>query len=204
MDRFNIKKFYNWPFSTQLLIYSLLFVILLYMGYQWSFAPLTLELDNAKGQENYLKSEMKGIIRREFILNNYLAQLPEFQQQFAQLKKTMIDRSGSPELLKEILTKGNINHLRFSLFDPSEEKTEQGYYKIKIKIIAIGDYHQLATFMSEVANMPSIVVIDNFIISSENKKDPSLEKKSEAPVQAGNSLTAELMLEVYQLPETNP
>lgn len=202
MDRLHIKKFYNWSFSTQLLIYSLLFVVLLYLGYQWSFAPQALALDNAWGQENNLKSELKTIIRREAVLNTYLAQLPKFQEQFAQLKKTMINQSGSPELLKEILTKGNSNHLRFSLFDPDPEKTKQGYDKIVIKIIATGSYHQLAKFMSEVANMSSIIVIENFIISSENKNDRLLETKSESPVQSGNNLTAELVLQVYQLPET--
>ena len=34
------------------------------------------------------------------------------------------------------------------------------------KVIAVGDYHQLSGFISQVANMASIVVIGNFTISS--------------------------------------
>ncbi len=201
MERINIKQIYIWPFSMQLLVFCLLSVIIFYLGYQWSFAPLSLELNNVKQEENSLKSDIKTIIRHETVLNHYIARLPMLEQQLQHLKKTMLTRSDSPALLKEILTKGNSHHLYFSLFDPEDAKAERGYDKITIKIVAVGSYHQLADFLSEVANMPRIVVINQFTISKENISDQPPATKAAEHARAENNLTAELVLEVYQIPE---
>lgn len=201
MNNMNIKKPYLWPFNMQLLVFCLLAVIFFYFGYQFILAPLSLDLNNARGHEHSLKSDIEVLIHHEASLNHYIARLPDLKRQLESLKKTMILHSESPALLKEVLTNGNKNHLYFSLFDPSEGATDRGYDKITIKIIAIGSYHQLADFLSEIANMHRIIVINQFTIAKEATSNQPPATKATELAQAANRLTAEFSLDVYVMPE---
>ncbi len=204
MASMDFNRFYAWPFRLQLVVFGLLFLVVFYLGYQLIISPYYNDLLNAQEQETNLKINVQSTIHRSALLQGTAAQLPALQQKIDQLRKNLIVRANAPELIKEILTKGNANHLHFSVFDPSEEKGDGGYEKIVIKISAIGSYHQFANFMSEIANMPWMIVIEQFVISSENKTDVAPGAKPAVPVLSGAALSGELTLDVYQLPETNP
>jgi type IV pilus assembly protein PilO len=74
------------------------------------------------------------------------------------------------------------------------------YEKIPIKVVVVGSFHQIADFISQIANMQAIVVIGNFTISNENKIDLLGDKLAKQAV-AQHLLSAEMTLEVYRLAE---
>lgn len=80
-------------------------------------------------------------------------------------------------------------------------KTKASFDKVSIKVVVVGKYHQLADFISQLANLPWIVAIGDFTISNENQSTllgESLAKQAEAQ----HLLTAEMMLDVYNTPES--
>lgn|SRR3990167_3195627 len=82
---------------------------------------------------------------------------------------------------------------------PQDNATVISYAKVPIKVVVVGNYHQIASFISQVANMQWIVAIGNFTLSNENQA-ALLGEKLATQAGARNLLSAELMLDVYYLP----
>jgi type IV pilus assembly protein PilO len=70
------------------------------------------------------------------------------------------------------------------------------YVKVPIKVVAVGNYHQIADFISQVANMPLVVVIGDFIVTDENQ-GVLLGDKLAKQATSQHLLTSEMTLEVY-------
>lgn len=70
------------------------------------------------------------------------------------------------------------------------------FNKVPIKVVVVGNYHQLADFISQLANMPWIVAIGNFTISNENQTALLGETLAKQAVTQ-HLLSAELALDVY-------
>lgn len=84
---------------------------------------------------------------------------------------------------------------------PPPQKEVIQFNKVPIKVVVVGSYHQLADFISQVANMPYIVAIGNFTLSNENQiglLGETLAKQA----QDQHLLTAELALDVYHTGES--
>ncbi|MFZ2315053.1 MAG: type 4a pilus biogenesis protein PilO [Gammaproteobacteria bacterium] len=200
----NLKKIYLQPLRVRIIFFLLIFIFVFYLGYRWHLASLVKVLSNAKQQEVELKQQYEMVIAKESILKQELADFPMLQRTLTQWKEKLITYSELPELINDILKLGANNHLNFSHFNPEEEKRADYqaaiYYKTPIKMIAVGSYHQLADFVSQVANLPNVVVIGDFSISNENTND-MLGEKLAAQANAENLLTADITFEVYYLRE---
>lgn len=70
------------------------------------------------------------------------------------------------------------------------------FAKVPIKVVLVGTYHQIADFISQVANMPSIIVIGDFTISNESS-NALLGEKLAKQAEAQHLLSAEMTLDVY-------
>jgi len=180
----------------QAMIFGFIFMVIFYFGYLLDLSSLQSSLSSQQQQETNLKQQLKIAIDKEIQEENDLANLPLLQLQLTQWQKTIITHAKLPELLNEILKIGGNNYLYFSQFNPSSKQKNGHYFTIPIKIIVVGNYHQLARFASEIANMPWIVAINNFSISNENKTD-LLGNKLAKKANAENLLTAEFNFVVF-------
>lgn len=197
------KKMYEWPRSTQMLVFAVVFVFVFYLGYRWDIASVQVALATSQQQEHDLKQQYELAIAKETTIRNDLAQSPALLDLIAKWKNKLVKSSNLPELLNEILKTGANNNLYFSLFSPGEAAKAGNYIKVPIKVIAVGSYQQIANFISQVVNMPWIVVVGDFVITNENKND-ELGSKMAEEARAGNLLTAQLMLDVYYLAGGTP
>lgn len=200
--KLNVKNIYDWPLTTRLLIALLVGALAFYMGYMWDLSSLKTELTVTQQQEQDLKQQIELLVHKEAGLKIEVSQFADLKALMAEWQTKLVQRTNLPELLNEILKIGGNNHLYFSSFDPQGEVEDNGYTKVPIKMVAVGSYHQIASFISQVANMASIVVISDFIISNENKSE-ILGDKLAKEANAANLLTATILLEVY-LAEKKP
>lgn len=205
MNKIDFKKIHLQPFKIRLIFFILIFIVVFFIGYYWHLSSLSQSLSDEKQQESELKQQYEMIVARESILKQELVEYPAIQKTLMQWKQKLIVYSELPELINEILKIGANNHLNFSQFNPgTEEKvdshSETIYYKTPINMIAVGSYHQLSDFVSQVANLPNIVVIGDFVISNENTNE-MLGEKLAAQANAENLLTASMTFEVYYLHE---
>lgn len=198
----NIKNIYAWPLTTRLLILGLLFAVIFYLGYLWDLSSLRTELADVTQQENEIKQQIESVIKKEASIRNELSQFDILKKTLSIWQQKLVDYNELPSLLNEVLKIGATNHLYFALFNPESEEREDIYAKLPIKVIAVGNYHQIALFLSQVVNMPWIVVIGDFILTNENRNDVLGARLAEQ-ANAQRLITAEVKLIVFYIPEKN-
>lgn len=84
-------------------------------------------------------------------------------------KQTNID-----ELLKAITNLGDQQKLTFVYFKPQEEKRQGDYLIQPIKLAVSGQFHAMATFLSQIAHLKPLITLDDFVIQRTKKKSEIL------------------------------
>lgn len=194
-----LSKIYEWPRSSQSIVYVIVFAIVFYFGYRWDIASIQDALQASQQQETDLKQQYEASVSKAAAIKNDLDQSAALMDLISKWKSKLVVHSNLPELLNEILKTGANNNLYFSLFSPGDEVKTDNYTRVPIKVVAIGSYQQLSQFISQVVNMPWIVVVGDFVISRGTKTEGA-----DAKSDSSNSdvLTAEMTLDVYYLSGT--
>lgn len=203
MNKLDLNNIHEWPIATRCVVIALICVIVFYIGYKWDIAALQKKLQTSQAEENDLKLQYQAVIKKQMAARLELIHFNDMRVLLTQWQQKLVRYDELPELLNQILKIGNNNSLYFSLFDPGDGVEDNHYQKIPIKIIAAATYHQLADFISQIANLPWIIVIDNFGITTENKNDVLGTKLAET-ANSQNLLTLSLMLNIYYKPESKP
>ena len=107
MQNLDLKNIFEWPLGMQGVIFSLVFVLVVYFGYLLDVADLRLQLAAAKAYEQDLKLQVVSGIRKEAAISKDISRFPVLTNQLKQWQKKLIDRKDLPELLNEILKIGN-------------------------------------------------------------------------------------------------
>jgi type IV pilus assembly protein PilO len=232
MKNMTLNNIHEWPLMTRMLLLLLVFFAVLYLGYRFNLSRQIKDLTRAAAQEADLKQQIELVVRKNQVIQSEVVHLPELQAELSKWKKQLVDYNDLPELLNQILKLGGDNHLFFSSFTPGEPvkvdvkvaaKSEDAaasasapvdpaapppepikvisFSKVPIKVVVVGNYHELADFISQVANLPWIVAVGNFTISNENTST-LLGDAMAKQATAQNLLSAELVLDVYNAPES--
>jgi type IV pilus assembly protein PilO len=203
MEDYDIKDIFNLPLRVQLTVVAIFCLLIFYLGYQWDISSLKKELHSVQSQETDLKSQLQALIDNLNTVNSDIAQLPMLQALLKQWQTGLVTTETLPDTLNEILKMGTANQLQFQIFTPSSEIKDDAYpayRRIPINTVVIGEYDQIANFVSQVANMSTLVVISNFeLIRGQNKL---YDKKEAAEPGYADRLTSAMTLEVYSLAET--
>jgi type IV pilus assembly protein PilO len=196
----DLRNIYRWPFKKQLGIYLLVFIIVFYFLHRLFLSTITSELEANKKKESELKSQIKSLIIKEQLIKAEVAQSHHLQSLLLQWKDELTTRKNLPELINAILKIGANNNIYFAAFNPDTEIPSNAYIKVPINVVIVGNYHQIGNFISQVANLPTIVSIGNFTLSTEHKIDV-LGKQLFDQAIAHNLLTADFNFEIYFLSE---
>jgi type IV pilus assembly protein PilO len=74
-------------------------------------------------------------------------------------------------LLRKISLAGQQTGVSFVMFKPGGVKAESYYAELPVEISVFGGYHQVGSFLAELANMRRIVTVSNLRLSSSSKGD---------------------------------
>jgi type IV pilus assembly protein PilO len=198
MASFNPDNISEWPRPLRFLIVLLFFVMVFYGGYHFDLVQLSQRVLAVEQQEKDLKQQLKIVYSKKVTIENEISQLPALKNVLNVWQKKLAQPKELPELLHQILKVGVTNDLQFVFFNPGAERVEGAYSSQPIKVVTVGNYHQIATFVSQIANMPTIVVVKNFTIT---KGNTTATASTAAPVASvpQDHLTAEFLLEVYHI-----
>jgi len=102
-----------------------------------------------------------------------VADLPRFEAEYEQLhgrwsaaaELLPIDRQ-SPGLLRKITLAGQETGVQFVMFKPSATKDQTYYTEMPVEITVQGGYHQIGSFLAELANMRRIVTVSTVKLSA--------------------------------------
>jgi len=155
------KEAGNWPIPVQLLCMLLLFGLLLTGGYFYVWADQLQALDAGQAKEEQLKQQFLDKKKQAVNLEAYRQQLLEIQQAFGAMLKQLPNKAEMETLLTEINQAGVGRGLLFELFRPGAEIKTSEFVEQPIDIRISGNYHDLASFVSDVAQLSRIVTLGN-------------------------------------------
>lgn len=156
----------QWPREIKIIVYILtLFLSFAFVYFVW-VGPLRDVYAQKIAQETRLKAEFEKKYSESVNLNVYKKQLKEIEARFGQVLKELPTQNEMPALLEDISKTGVASGLTFELFAPAKEIEHPFYAELPVNITVVGTYHQIAVFLSRVAQISRVVTIHDFTLTS--------------------------------------
>jgi type IV pilus assembly protein PilO len=117
-------------------------------------------------EETELRSTFEAKYRIAVNLQAYQEQLDRIKEDFSSMLKSLPTSNETPGLLDDVTYVGTDAGLSFKLLNWQQEIPKEFYTELPIQIEVSGNYHEFGQFASNVANLPRIVTLHDFEISS--------------------------------------
>ena len=167
-----------WPLGPRIVTLIALFLVTLaaIWWFDWQEQHDTLLRSEAKEQS--LREEWTGKKRQAVNLDLLKQQLSEINQQFGALLKQLPNRAEMDSLLQDINQAGLGRGLQFELFKPGNDTIKDFYAEMPIDVRVFGAYHDLGSFVADVAKLPRIVTLNDLAL--EQRPDGPLKFEAKA------------------------
>ena len=137
-------------------------LLVLALGYNFSVSDLENQLQLKRQEESTLREQFANKVHMSANLELYIQQMKEMENSFGVLLRQLPSDTEVPGLLEDITRTGLGSGLEFEEIKLLPEATQQFYIELPIQIKVVGNYHDLATFVSGVASLPRIVTLHDF------------------------------------------
>lgn len=112
-------------------------------------------------------------------LNERRREMDLLEQKLAEALTELPERKDIEELLAQLNDIGKKSSLDISAVEPQPETPASFYARIPIKMVVSGNYHEIAMFLQEVANLRRIVNVNNIRLTDAQVKNEKVVLKSE-------------------------
>jgi type IV pilus assembly protein PilO len=150
-----------WPTWARYGAVGLLFIVIVVAGGYFLIKPEMDSYAELQTQEETLRTDFVGKQQKAASLEEYRAQLEEMRKNFGSMLRQLPNKTEVPSLLNDISQTRVAASLEEELFKPSPEVMKEFYAEMPNQIIVTGTYHQMGTFVSNIAILPRIVTIDD-------------------------------------------
>lgn len=158
-----------WPVLPRLLLALGLLAGVVAVGYSLYWRDLFDRLDAGRVEEQKLKTAYSEKIRQAVNLPALRKQKEQVDQYVSQLEKQLPSRAEMDALLSDINQAGVGRGAQLQLFKPGQVVVREYYAELPIAVRVGGNFHDLAAFASDLANLPRIVTLNNMAITLSDK-----------------------------------
>lgn len=159
------NDFSAWPIFIKAIGVGIIAIAILGAGFWFIIQGEIEEYNKAQKQEQSLRTQFKTKKALAVNLSAYKQQMVDMTQTFGSLLRQLPNSTEVPDLLVDITQAGLGRGLKFNLFKPGKERKKGFYAQLPISIEVLGQYHQIAGFVSDVAALPRIVTITNITVT---------------------------------------
>lgn len=186
------------PWPLKVIVVVALMAVIMFLGYKLVITNSIEELEGLKRKETELRATFETKQKRASQLVAYEKQLEEMQHSFGTLMQQLPSGTEIPALILDISEKGVSNGLEIELFEPLAEVLKEFYAEKPIKLIALGTYQQLATFVSDISGLPRIVTIHNINLLPELSKTAVPQQSNSIEQEGPRRLRMEALIKTYR------
>src|SRR5512139_2483325 len=161
LNNLDLKTLADWPLPSKLAALALLCVAIVAAGWWFDWRGGMEALDVSKQKETELRGVFTTKKNQAINLEAYKKQLADIQQAFGALLKQLPNKQEMDALITDVNQAGLGRGLQFELFKPEAESRKEFYAELPIRIKVSGNYHDIAAFTSDVAQLSRIVTIHN-------------------------------------------
>ncbi|KTC65780.1 Tfp pilus assembly protein PilO [Legionella adelaidensis] len=170
LNELTLENMGQWPLLAKVGLIIFINLVIIGLGYWFLIKGNFETYDTLKAQEQTLRMEFETKQRQAASLIPYKLQLQEMAEKFGNMLRQLPTQNEMPGLLEDISKTGVASGLTFQLFAPMPEVEHDFYVELPIKIAVLGNYHQIAVFISRVVEMSRIVTLHDFVIEGAPKE----------------------------------
>lgn len=156
----------QWPLVPQLACVLAALGAVVAAGWYFHWFGQMENLERGKKEEVRLKQAYRTKIRQAVNLEKLRVQKKLVGEYVLTLEKQLPSKAEMDALLSDINQAGLGRGLQFELFKPGQVVVKDYYAELPINIKVTGSYHDIASFTSDVANLPRIVTLNNMKITT--------------------------------------
>ncbi len=170
LDQLNdVNNVGSWPLAVKIIIWILVFIGALALGYFMHVTNLQADLQRVVAQEATLRNEYETNYFEAAHLEAYRKQQKEMEQTFEAILRQLPSDTEIPGLIEDITLVGLENGLEFTSIDLQPEVVHEFYVEKPIQIVVSGGYHNLGSFVSGVSDLSRIVTLHDFTITPKGR-----------------------------------
>jgi len=154
-------------------------VLLSVLNFFFVIQPLQ---DQIADQENQQRGLDRQLAEKQEIaqnLNERRREMDILEQKLAEALTELPEKKDIDELLGQLNDIGKKSGLEIARVEPGAETSATFFAKIPIKMSVSGNYHEIAMFMQEIANMRRIVNVNNIKLGTPVQKNDKVVLSSE-------------------------
>ncbi|SFH88596.1 type IV pilus assembly protein PilO [Collimonas sp. OK307] len=156
----------QWPIVPRVLSGVGVFLLVLAAGWFLYWSDQNDELNAGQQKEVQLKDEYKSKVQQAINLEALQKQKLQVADYVATLEKQLPSKAEMDALLSDINQAGLGRGLQFELFKPGQVVVKNYYAELPINIKVTGNYHDVGSFASDIANLPRIVTLNNMSLAT--------------------------------------
>lgn len=164
LNELTFDNIVEWPLATKYYIASLLAAIVIGIGYWVVIKPEFEQYNTLSAHEKILKTDFELKQKQAVNFSAYKHQLAIMNERVENALKQLPAQNEIPALLNDISTIGLKNGLTLELLVLLPEVNRDFYVELPIQMVVQGNYHQLAMFISRIAEMTRLVTLHDFDI----------------------------------------
>jgi type IV pilus assembly protein PilO len=162
----------QWPLIPRLMCGLGAIVAVAFLGWFLYLSGQIDELTQGEEEEVRLREQYTIKIRQAVNLEALRKQKEQVGEYVATLEKQLPSKAEMDALLSDINQAGLGRGLQFELFKPGQVLVKDYYAELPIDIKVVGNYHDVGSFTSDIANLPRIVTLNKMSLVA--GKDGSL------------------------------
>jgi type IV pilus assembly protein PilO len=128
------------------------------------------DLQRERDREPTLKEDYRSKLGQAVNLSELRKQKLQVQEYVTQLEKQLPGKAEMDALLSDINQAGLGRGLQFELFRPGSVEVKDYYAELPIAIRVSGRYHDIGSFVADVANLSRIVTLQNVNITQATRE----------------------------------
>ncbi len=186
------------PKQRNALVLGILALAVFYVFWSYWYSPRKTDVDEMTARLEQLDSENN---RARIIATRGGSELEErldlYERHVARLEKLIPQSEEVPALLNEITAEARrtgLNRGDVASFKPDQDETGAFYTKQSYEFDVIGDYHNIARFLTSIASLPRIITPVDLDLTTFQGDASVLDSTIETP------LTAHFWIQTYILP----
>jgi type IV pilus assembly protein PilO len=153
------------PSSVKYTLLSVVLILILVAGYFLWVEDKTIELEQARQQENTLLADFEYKQQKAANLEAYQKQLADMRELLETMFRQLPSKTEMDKLLVDVSQTALGAGIDVQLFEPLAESFQDFYAERPISIRMLGDYHEFGQFVSGVAALPRVVILTMHDIS---------------------------------------
>ena len=156
-----LEKLLKLPLYQRIGILAVLVIGISSLFYFFLYAPAIEELDQLERRRISLQAKLNEDRKMAANLKTYQMQFERMQQRLDEALTELPNQKEIPTLLTTVAALAKDNGLVVLKFKPGAEQPQGFYAAVPVELSLVGNYHQVASFFSDVGNLSRIVNVGN-------------------------------------------